>query len=124
MLFPATLPFPLDTAAARQERAFDRIVSVDSHGRLPLRRLRVRTVTGGIDWRWLTNAVIIVHAPGFDPVAGKITQWRDDDPCDFIATLGEEYPVSNAALREHVPPEGYVAIVSGGRSRAYPLSAP
>ncbi len=124
MLSHATLPFPLETASARQERAFDRIVSVGMVGRLPVQRLRVRTVPGGIDSRWLANAVIIVHAVGFEPVAGKITQWRDDDPCDFVATLGMEYPIANAALRAHVPPEGHVAIVSGDRSRAYPLSAP
>lgn len=124
MLSFATLPFPSETASAREERAFDRIVSVESHGRLPLQRLRIRTVPGGIDCRWLSNATVIVHVPGFDPAAGRITQWRDDDPCDFIATLGEEVSVSNAALREHVPPEGYVALVSGGRSRAFPLSAP
>lgn len=118
------LSFSPETAAVREERAFDRIVAVENRGRLPCPRLRIRTAPGGLDTRWLVNAIVIVHVAAVGPVAGKITQWRDDDPCDLIVTLGEEYPVSNAALRAHVPPEGHAAFVSGGRSRAYPLSAP
>lgn len=119
----ALLAFPSDTAAMREERAFDQIVSVVSHGRLPDPRLRIRTVNG-LDTRWLTNAVVVVHAAGLLPVAGKITQWRGDDLRDFVATLGEPCPVANAAIRDHVPPEGCVAIVSGGRSRVYPMNSP
>lgn len=116
------LAFPSDTAAMREERAFDQIASIEPRGRLPDPRLRIQTVNG-LDTRWLTNAVVVVHAAGLRPIAGKITQWRGDDLRDFIATLGEPCPVSNAAVREHVPPEGNVAVISGSRSRVYPLRA-
>ncbi|OGL95240.1 hypothetical protein A2348_02890 [Candidatus Uhrbacteria bacterium RIFOXYB12_FULL_58_10] len=118
------LAFPADVAAAREERAFDCIVSVELRSQLPSPRMRIRTTPGGTDLRWLTNAVIVLHAVGAIPVVGRVTQWRDVDSRDVIVTLGDASTSLNGLAEGQMPQEGFVTVLSGGRSRRFPLHAP
>lgn len=116
------LAFPAETAAARESRAFDRIDSIELRASLPTPRLRIRTVSGGLDARWLVNALVVVHLVGRPPFVGRVTQWRGDDPCDTLAMLGDSRSTAGIAA-EQIPPEGHVTVISGGRFRTFPFLA-
>lgn len=118
----ALLPFPSGTASAREERAFDRIESVEIVGLIPVPRLRIRLAPGGIDMRWLTHALVLIRLPGRPAMCGQVSQWRDDFE-DFVVTLGFEHGASLVSSAS-IPREGFVAFVSGSRVRAFPLRAP
>jgi hypothetical protein len=118
-----TIPFPSRVVLQREERMFDRIRSVTLVGWLPLIRLRLVTMEGGIDFRWLTEVRVLLWASSGQVCTHRFTQWQDDDPRDFVATLGAQVAgkVDGSLC---CPPLGHVALVSGSSVRFFPLSAP
>ncbi len=117
------IPFPSRMVLQREERLFDRIRSVTLVGWLPQPRVRISTVAGGIDHRWLMDVrVALHHTPGEIGVF-KFSQWRDGSLDDFIATLGVRCERRDVASK-HLPSANHIAFVSEGHVRFFPLLAP
>ena len=105
-----------------QNKTFDLIHSVAIARHIPSLRLCLSVPSDAPDIRWLVNLVVVVREQNARPVRARITQVCDDDPRRILVTLGNETMSMDDVARQHLPRDGFVALISCGYSRSYPLS--